>query len=42
MPRYYLSQISIEGFRGINNDGDPLVIKYRSCLWCAFICEQSS
>jgi hypothetical protein len=21
MPRYYLGQISIEGFRGINNDG---------------------
>jgi DNA repair exonuclease SbcCD ATPase subunit len=29
MPRYYLSQISIEGFRGINNDGDPLVIKFK-------------
>jgi AAA domain-containing protein len=29
MLRYYLSQISIEGFRGINNDGDPLVIKFK-------------
>jgi AAA domain len=29
MPRYYLSQVSIEGFRGINNDGDPLVIKFK-------------
>jgi hypothetical protein len=29
MTRYYLSQISIEGFRGINNDGDPLVIKFK-------------
>src|SRR5438128_1332498 len=29
MPRYYLAQIAIEGFRGINNDGDPLVIKLK-------------
>ena len=29
MTWYYLSQISIEGFRGINNDGDPLVIKFK-------------
>ncbi|KRQ09158.1 AAA family ATPase [Bradyrhizobium manausense] len=29
MTRYYLSKISIEGFRGINNDGDPLVIKFK-------------
>jgi hypothetical protein len=29
MPRYYLAQIAIEGFRGINNDGDPLVIKFK-------------
>ncbi len=29
MTRYYLAQISIEGFRGINNDGDPLVIKFK-------------
>jgi hypothetical protein len=27
MTRYYLSELSIEGFRGINNAGDPLTIK---------------
>ncbi|MBX3671016.1 MAG: AAA family ATPase [Rhodocyclaceae bacterium] len=27
MTRYYLSELSIEGFRGINNAGDPLRIK---------------
>src|SRR5262245_18129580 len=29
MPRYFLAQVSIEGFRGINNDGEPLVIKLK-------------
>ena len=29
MTRYYLSEISIEGFRGINNDGDPLCVRLR-------------
>jgi hypothetical protein len=29
MARYYLTQVSIEGFRGINNEGDPLVIKFK-------------
>lgn len=29
MTRYYLNQLSIEGFRGINNAGDPLTIKLR-------------
>lgn len=29
MTRYFLSQISLEGFRGINNDGDPLVLNFR-------------
>jgi DNA repair exonuclease SbcCD ATPase subunit len=29
MSRYYLAQLSIEGFRGINNDGDPLIIKFK-------------
>ncbi len=29
MPRYYLKQLSIEGFRGINNHGDPLVLKFK-------------
>jgi DNA repair exonuclease SbcCD ATPase subunit len=27
MTRYYLRELSIEGFRGINNAGDPLQIK---------------
>src|SRR5258708_24830477 len=30
MTRYFLSGLSIEGFRGINNDGDPLVLKFKS------------
>jgi DNA repair exonuclease SbcCD ATPase subunit len=29
MTRYYLCEISIEGFRGINNEGDPLVIRLK-------------
>lgn len=29
MTRFFLSELSIEGFRGINNDGDPLVIKFK-------------
>lgn len=29
MSRYFLSKISVEGFRGINNEGDPLVLKFR-------------
>ena len=27
MTRYYLAELSVEGFRGINNAGDPLTIK---------------
>lgn len=30
MTRYFLGSLSIEGFRGINNDGDPLVLKFKS------------
>lgn len=30
MTRYFLTSVSIEGFRGINNDGDPLLLKFRS------------
>lgn len=30
MSRYFLSSATIEGFRGINNDGDPLVLRFRS------------
>lgn len=29
MSRYFLSSAAIEGFRGINNDGDPLVLKFK-------------
>lgn len=29
MTRYFLTSVSIEGFRGINNDGDPLVLNFR-------------
>lgn len=29
MMRYFLTGLSIEGFRGINNDGDPLVLKLK-------------
>jgi AAA15 family ATPase/GTPase len=29
MARYYLSEIKVEGFRGINNDGNPLNIKFQ-------------
>lgn len=33
MSRYFLSQIAIEGFRGINNSGDPLTLKFkRDCV----------
>lgn len=29
MTRYFLKQLSVEGFRGINNQGDPLVLKFK-------------
>lgn len=29
MTRYFLGELAIEGFRGINNDGDPLVLKFK-------------
>lgn len=29
MRRYFLASAAIEGFRGINNDGDPLVLKFK-------------
>lgn len=29
MTRYFLSRLDIEGFRGINNEGDPLSIKFK-------------
>jgi hypothetical protein len=30
MTRYFLANVKIEGFRGINNEGDPLEIKFRT------------
>ncbi len=30
MTRYFLTVVKIEGFRGINNEGDPLEIKFRT------------
>lgn len=30
MKRYFLTKLSIEGFRGINNESDPLVLKLRA------------
>jgi hypothetical protein len=30
MARYFLSMVAVEGFRGINNEGDPLVLKFRT------------
>ena len=29
MTRYFLTKVEIEGFRGINNSGDPLVLKFK-------------
>lgn len=29
MSRYFLASAAIEGFRGINNDGDPLMVKFK-------------
>lgn len=29
MSRYFLSRVSVEGFRGINNEGDPLVLSFK-------------
>jgi DNA repair exonuclease SbcCD ATPase subunit len=28
MPRYFLTRLRVEGFRGINNEGDPLDLKF--------------
>ena len=30
MPRYFLTRLAIEGFRGVNNENDPLDIKFKS------------
>lgn len=29
MTRYFLQEISLEGFRGVNNSGEPLVLKFK-------------
>ncbi|MCB9896588.1 MAG: AAA family ATPase [Planctomycetes bacterium] len=29
MPRYYLTRLAVEGFRGVNNENDPLDIRFR-------------
>src|SRR3954449_5472054 len=29
MSRYFLRQISLEGFRGVNNSGEPLVLTFK-------------
>ncbi len=28
MPRYFLTRLRVEGFRGINNEGEPLDLKF--------------
>lgn len=30
MPRYFLKKVGVESFRGINNDGEPLVIAFKT------------
>ena len=30
MSGWFLTEIAIEGFRGINNQGDPLVLKFKT------------
>lgn len=30
MPRYFLTKLSVEGFRGIKNEGDPLTLSFKS------------
>ncbi len=30
MPRYFLAKIVVEGFRGINNESDPLILKFKT------------
>lgn len=29
MTRYFLAHVSIEGFRGVNNEGDPLILRFK-------------
>lgn len=30
MPRYFLTKLSVEGFRGIKNEGDPLTLSFKA------------
>lgn len=30
MPRYFLTKLTVEGFRGINNEDDPLTLNFRT------------
>lgn len=30
MNRFFLTRVAIEGFRGVNNDGDPLILTFKS------------
>jgi hypothetical protein len=30
MPRYFLTELSVEGFRGIRNEGDPLTLRFKT------------
>jgi hypothetical protein len=29
MARYYLTRLTVEGFRGVNNESDPLDVRFR-------------
>src|SRR3546814_790802 len=29
MPRYFITRLTVEGFRGVNNESDPLDIRFR-------------
>lgn len=29
MPRYFLTRLTVEGFRGVNNESDPLEVRFR-------------
>src|SRR3546814_19853576 len=30
MPRYFITRLTVEGFRGVNNESDPLDIRFRT------------
>ena len=46
MPRYFLTRLSIEGFRGVNNESDPLDLVFRpdavNSVYAANGCGKSS